>query len=186
MKALTLTQPWATLVAIGAKRIETRSWRTDYRGPLAIPFAAWMADFDVFPLSCRSGQPWNRMKEVLDEHGITETPRGAIVATCWLLGCVPTGGLAPLPEAGTDEGLFGDYGPGRFAWLLGNIIPVPRPIPARGKLGLWDWDPQPGELPHCQCGRPASVFREIEGEVFGECSERATHIGHDSLRLVGD
>ena len=28
MKALTLTQPWATLVAIGAKRIETRSWAT--------------------------------------------------------------------------------------------------------------------------------------------------------------
>ena len=36
MKAITLTQPWATLVAIGAKRIETRSWRTFYRGPLAI------------------------------------------------------------------------------------------------------------------------------------------------------
>lgn len=36
MKAITLTQPWATLVAIGAKRIETRSWATRYRGPLAI------------------------------------------------------------------------------------------------------------------------------------------------------
>ena len=36
MKVLTLTQPWATLVAIGAKHIETRSWATSYRGPLAI------------------------------------------------------------------------------------------------------------------------------------------------------
>lgn len=36
MKAVTLTQPWATLVAIGAKQIETRSWPTNYRGPLAI------------------------------------------------------------------------------------------------------------------------------------------------------
>lgn len=36
MKALSLTQPWASLVAVGAKRIETRSWRTSYRGPLAI------------------------------------------------------------------------------------------------------------------------------------------------------
>lgn len=36
MKALTLTQPWATLVATGAKLIETRSWYTAYRGPLAI------------------------------------------------------------------------------------------------------------------------------------------------------
>ena len=40
MKVLTLTQPWATLVAIGAKRIETRSWATKYRGPLLIHAAA--------------------------------------------------------------------------------------------------------------------------------------------------
>jgi hypothetical protein len=39
MKVLTLAQPWATLVAIGAKKIETRSWPTNYRGPLAIQFA---------------------------------------------------------------------------------------------------------------------------------------------------
>ena len=48
MKVLTLTQPWATLVAIGAKRIETRSWSTKYRGPLAIHaakgFPAWAKD----------------------------------------------------------------------------------------------------------------------------------------------
>jgi hypothetical protein len=36
MKALTLIQPWATLVALGEKQIETRSWDTKYRGPLAI------------------------------------------------------------------------------------------------------------------------------------------------------
>src|SRR6202030_3531482 len=42
MKTLTLTQPWATLVALGAKRIETRSWRTSYRGPLAIHAAKRM------------------------------------------------------------------------------------------------------------------------------------------------
>lgn len=31
MSILIFTQPWATLVAIGAKRIETRSWSTTYR-----------------------------------------------------------------------------------------------------------------------------------------------------------
>ena len=36
MKALSLTQPWATLVVIGAKRIETRFWHTSYVGPLLI------------------------------------------------------------------------------------------------------------------------------------------------------
>ena len=56
MKALTLTQPWATLVAIGAKRIETRSWRTSYRGPLAIHaakgFPKWAREFAQDDWTC--------------------------------------------------------------------------------------------------------------------------------------
>ena len=36
MKALSLRQPWASLIANGHKTIETRTWRTRYRGPLAI------------------------------------------------------------------------------------------------------------------------------------------------------
>ncbi len=36
MKALTLWQPWATLVAMEVKKIETRCWTTKYRGELAI------------------------------------------------------------------------------------------------------------------------------------------------------
>lgn len=44
MKALTLHQPWASLVALGAKMIETRSWSTKYRGPLAIHAGRGKAD----------------------------------------------------------------------------------------------------------------------------------------------
>lgn len=36
MKCISLWQPWAHLMAIGAKKIETRSWATKYRGLLAI------------------------------------------------------------------------------------------------------------------------------------------------------
>ena len=36
MKALTIIQPWATLLAAGKKRIETRSWKTNYRGEILI------------------------------------------------------------------------------------------------------------------------------------------------------
>lgn len=36
MKAITIWQPWASLLACGAKQYETRSWKTDYRGPIAI------------------------------------------------------------------------------------------------------------------------------------------------------
>lgn len=36
MKALSVKQPWANLIASGTKTIETRLWPTDYRGPLLI------------------------------------------------------------------------------------------------------------------------------------------------------
>ncbi len=36
MKAITIWQPWASLLACGAKQYETRSWATSYRGPIAI------------------------------------------------------------------------------------------------------------------------------------------------------
>lgn len=39
MKAITILQPWASLIACAAKQIETRSWVTQYRGPIAIHVA---------------------------------------------------------------------------------------------------------------------------------------------------
>jgi hypothetical protein len=36
IRALSVRQPWASLIAEGRKTIETRSWRTSYRGPLLI------------------------------------------------------------------------------------------------------------------------------------------------------
>ena len=55
MKAISICQPWATLIAIGAKRFATRSWKTDYRGLLAIhagktkvPLAMSLCDRDPF------------------------------------------------------------------------------------------------------------------------------------------
>jgi hypothetical protein len=36
MKALSIKQPWANLIASGEKTIETRTWKTSYRGPLLI------------------------------------------------------------------------------------------------------------------------------------------------------
>lgn len=173
MKALTLTQPWATLVAIGAKRIETRSWATSYRGPLAIhaakgfgkggerghkalcgtePFcsvlnAACKAHYDALDKS-------DGVLRAMAEHPFM--PMGAIVATCELLDCVETwprwATITPWltaswnettyhvpPGQGSYEAAFGDYTPGRFAWLLGNVQALETPIPAKGALGLWEW-----------------------------------------------
>ena len=150
MKAITLTQPWATLVAIKEKRIETRSWNTAYRGPLAIHAAKgypqWAKDWcyvEPFQTALRAypGPP---------------LPVGCVLATCRLIACVPTRELqlgrvieceaslciAPVPIT-EQELAFGDYSPGRWAWLLADVKPLPVPIPARGALSLWEWEGEP-------------------------------------------
>jgi activating signal cointegrator 1 len=136
MKALTMTQPWATLVAIGAKRIETRSWSTPYRGPLAIHAAKGWSRDDT--LMC-----WEpEFAAALMNAGIRtpgDLPLGSVVATCRLVACVGTGSINPSKEL-TREFAFGDFSPGRYAWLLADIVALPDPIPARGQLGLWEFD----------------------------------------------
>src|SRR2546429_7777378 len=143
MKALTLTQPWATLVAIGAKRIETRSWKTSYCGPLATPAAKkYPRTAQMVAISSPFIEPLNRAGYLPD------IPLGAVVAICHLTNCIPVEvvdnasnvfgvSLEPLSER---ERAFGDYSPGRFAWILEAVKPLPQPIPAKGALGLWEWE----------------------------------------------
>lgn len=134
MKTLSLLQPWATLIAIGAKQIETRSWSTSYRGPVAIHASL------SFPRDTRILCGESPFCDVLRAAGIDldtlDLPRGVIVATATIETIVPTRQLLTIPHE--PERSFGDYAPGRFAWFLGNINPLVVPIPAKGKLGLWE------------------------------------------------
>lgn len=150
LKVLTLTQPWATLVAIGAKQLETRSWATSYRGPLAIHAAKGLADMtEAEYRALLRREPFASV--LYDPHDPytplhARLPRGAVVAVCRLSACwrVPVvpwhtyGGQITLPPA-EPERSFGDYTPGRFAWELADVRRLPTPIPARGALGLWDF-----------------------------------------------
>ncbi len=171
-KALTLHQPWASLIALGVKSIETRSWSTSYRGPLAI-HAGKEEPTTPMPLGhgCvveikGEGPVW--MDEAHDGEWLA-LPLGAVVATCQLVAVVPmidhcgtdmgapahlcesTGALllhrpedAPFDDGTTERDVtdqlpFGDFTPGRFAWLLEDVKPVDPPIPARGHQGLWPY-----------------------------------------------
>lgn len=145
MKALSLIQPWATLVAIGAKRIETRTWATGYRGPLAIHASKWRTDAggivskDVREFLSRCFQePFCSALTRAGYNAPGELPSGAIVATARLVDVKPTH-LATL-RIDAYEREFGNYGPGRYAWCLDNVHQLPAPIPYRGERGLW-WLP---------------------------------------------
>jgi hypothetical protein len=149
MKALTLTQPWATLVAISAKKIETRSWSTPYRGPLAIHAAKG------FPLDARDFAGCRFVNHFLVTAGYATAdrnaglPTGCVVATCHLANCLPVEVVdnsrnvwgVSLPPLSEQERAFGNYDRGRFAWILEDIKPLPEPLPARGAFGLWEWEP---------------------------------------------
>ena len=180
MKALTVRQPWASLIAMGVKRLETRSWSTTYRGPLMIHagkawapgWLAWMhEDDDRLELLDSAGgcsdedtngsgyfRPWAK-----------SLPLGAVVAVADLVDVVPItdalGGCKdetahlcvlnrsallhspfaePWPDGATehivsDQLPLGDFTPGGYAWLLGDVRPID-PVPAKGRQGLWTPD----------------------------------------------
>ena len=111
MKALSLTQPWATLVVSGRKQIETRSWNTNYRGPLYIHAAK------AFPPAARAFAV--KLYGAGGEWRIRYLPKGALVATAYLLDTRPTEYVASRIKA--EERSYGDYTPGRWAWILSNI-----------------------------------------------------------------
>lgn len=196
LRAITLWEPWASLIASGVKTIETRSWATKYRGPLAIHAAARpvreklvLGDYEAWPADTKDrphpNHPGGRPARLYCNKGpwlsaATWRPLtfGAVVATADLVDCLPMvnigeetaitrleigtwGGdpnlmiCGPQPDGDdidpsdfyerdvTDQLPYGDFTPGRWAWLLENVRPVALPIPARGRQQLWTWtDPR--------------------------------------------
>ncbi|MFA5836197.1 MAG: ASCH domain-containing protein [Bellilinea sp.] len=153
MKALTLYQPWASFVALGLKTIETRSWGTNYRGPLAIHAARMKWPQEGYGLF-RDQRVSKAYRETKNLSHIMEWgevfPTGTIVAICQLVDCLEITPWWDLysyyqtknpPKANESlEGLLGDYTPGRYAWLLEDVQPLEKPIPARGQQRVWDWE----------------------------------------------
>lgn len=135
MKALSLTQPWASLVAIGEKKIETRSWSSSYRGPLAIHAAK------SFPIHAKELILMDIFRDPLRKAGImdiSDLPLGCVIATCTLMDIVQVQNEEMKPPI--PEWCYGDFSIGRYMWYLDNISILPKPIPAKGALSLWDWN----------------------------------------------
>lgn len=135
MKTLSVRQPWSWAIARGFKPVENRTWSTPYRGPLAI----------------HAGQRW-------DDSG--DEALRFVVSTLRAQGSpVPPTLQDELPLSGTGlvvavvdlvdicgDGVHGecDCGPwaatGQMHWRLANARPLAEPVPAKGRLGLWDFD----------------------------------------------
>jgi len=131
IKAISLWQPWASLMALGLKPDETRHWATSYRGLCAI-HAARTIDVAGSPddlCAAAIGPNWGRL-----------VPIGMVLAIGRLTACREAS--RAVAEGLTKANLAaGNFTPGRFAWRFEDIRPLMAPIPLIGRQGLFNWTP---------------------------------------------
>ena len=155
MKVITIHQSWATLIALGEKRFETRGWATKYRGPIAIH--ASKKDPRLMMRSLPHDISTNAFDRLYTKLGVksgalARLATGSVIATANLTECykvhIDHSGDAVLmvgnvPKVwigeGSNEYEFGWYEEGRYAWELTNVKLLDKPIPAKGQQGLWNW-----------------------------------------------
>ena len=135
MKALPLWQPWASLVALGAKRVENRGyppWRLGLHLGQRIAIHATKTDREL--RFCEL--------EYFCDHvpDASVLPLGALIATCTLARAaqITDASSKALHERNPQEYAFGDYTSGRWAWVLADIEQLPGPVPFRGSQGTFD------------------------------------------------
>jgi hypothetical protein len=147
MKAISLWQPWASAIALGAKTIETRGWQTGYRGPLAIHAAKRKVKRELLSFDLDPG--WlaalGLRERMIAEEALSF---GAVVAVCSLFACLRTEWIASevldAPHhregwsAGWTERTMGDFTPGRYGWILNNVRLLKKPLPYKGMQGFFD------------------------------------------------
>jgi len=131
---LTLWQPWASLIALGAKQIETRTWQTAYRGVVGIHASQYAGALGV----CFQRDSIRRVLKAnhLEPKAL---PLGKILALATLADVrAITAELRERTSSGEQE--FGNFGDGRFAWYWARVRPLDQPLAATGQQGLWRWE----------------------------------------------
>jgi hypothetical protein len=134
VKALTISQPFASFIADSAKWVENRTWRTGYRGPLAI----------------HAG----RGTQYLTSSELAKYPTGQIIAVARLAACMPLDSMrlvSPsqnVPGSGKTIGeiLAHEHTEGPWCWILADVRKLEEPIAITGAQGLWDWRVPADEL----------------------------------------
>ncbi len=119
VRCLSVRRPWANLIVAGPKRIENRTWTTDYRGLVVI----------------HAGKTWDAagaaMAARLGMDGFDTAPQ---CATGYL-------GLAELLNVHpADDGCcpqWGEHAPGIYHWTLGTPTAFPDPVSGGGRMGLY-------------------------------------------------
>jgi hypothetical protein len=125
MKALSLKQPWVGLIMTGQKTIETRKWRTNYRGDIII---------------CSSMNiDYPKMEKLAKELNKKELSLSYYYTLGCALGIVELYDIVRMTTEHEEKAYIEVY-PGAYAWLLRNIRRYKYPHHVNGKLGLFELD----------------------------------------------
>ena len=157
MRCLSLHNPWASLIAVGAKSLETRSWQTPYRGELALHAAKTTASLDRLRDLYAEAFPDGDGPVAVDEvevHALETL--GCVVAVADLVDCFECGEWVAVPSgdpsarvargygyvATAADFVLGDLSPGRLAWVLRNVRPLKQAVPVRAYQAVFTLPPK--------------------------------------------
>lgn len=131
MKVLSLTEPFATLIMNGSKRVETRSWKTNYRGELYIHASMTKISKDDL-----------NDKELMSLVDVNKLNYGYIVCKCKLVDCICMTDeyVKDMKDNNYTEYVCGDYEGGRYAWILEDVEVLDERIAVKGHLGIWNYN----------------------------------------------
>ena len=130
MNVLSLTEPYATLILKRHKTIETRSWKTNYRGELYIHASA-----TKISLTSLENQ------DLMNFVELDKLNHGHIICKCNLVDCIlmTEEYIEDLKRNNPKEFLCGEYKVGRYAWILDSVTPLKNTIKAKGQLNIWNF-----------------------------------------------
>ena len=130
MKVLTIQEPYATFIMQGMKKIETRSWKTKYRGEIYI----------------HAGKSKKFLKRIHNNKVLKlleniDLNYGNIICKAELIDCVymTKAFIDKVKSENNYEYILGEYAVGRYAWILQNVQKLNQKIHAKGKLNIWTY-----------------------------------------------
>ncbi len=130
MKVLSLTEPFATLIQEKKKLVETRSWKTDYRGELYIHASQTKPS--------KNDLDDKELMSLVEDKNMNF---GYIICKCNLVDCIymTKEYVEQMKKNNYQEYICGEYKEGRYAWVLEDIISLEKPIKAKGQLNIWNY-----------------------------------------------
>lgn len=147
MKCMTIMQPWASALAFGLKKYETRSRKSKHRGLFAIHAGK---KFDPAGIDEQFAVPWIdhiRLPLTRMFGPVTDVdfPTGCIVAVGVMSDCIEMD-ASFIADQTAQERSLGNWEEGNYAYKIDNVVILKKPVVISGKQGLWNWEPQEGDL----------------------------------------